>query len=67
MMRIFYDDYFDSYDCLLFDGDRGPYYSYAIGDNCWYLIDDIAIGGRQIPDTVLILIGAPKLETESCQ
>ena len=60
-MKIFYDDFFDSYDCQLSDWDRGPYRSYVIGEG-WHLIEEVEIGGRRIPDTVLILIGAPKLE-----
>jgi len=59
-MKIFYDEDFDSYDCMVDGNIHAEYYSYSIGR--WDLIRVVAIGGRQIPDTVLILIGAPKLE-----
>jgi hypothetical protein len=63
-MKIFYDERYRSYDTPV-DGTLGNYYTYYTGSDCWDTIesfDEIGIGTRQVPDTVLRLIGAPELE-----
>jgi len=68
-MKVFYDEHYRSFDVPV-DGKLGDYYTYYTHYNGWALIepdDSISIGTRQVPDTVLVLIGAPELETIQCQ
>lgn len=61
-MKIFYDKYFNSFDCIEDGNNPARYWSFSRDTGpVWYLIVYVTIGGRQVPDTVLILIGAPKL------
>jgi len=62
-MKIFYDISYDTYDILLkprrhefacYDGKSNP--------RTWVYMNHTSIGTRQIPDTVLVLVGAPELE-----
>jgi hypothetical protein len=68
-MKIFYDENYLSFDVPT-KGKSSDYYSYYQGSPGWSLIeksDRITIGARQVPDTVLVLVGAPELESEACQ
>ena len=68
-MKIFYDEHYLSFDVPV-DGSLDNYYTYYAHYNGWALIerdDCINIGSRQVPDTVLVLVGAPELESETCQ
>jgi hypothetical protein len=68
-MKIFYDEDYKCFDVPT-GGNSADYYTCYQGSLGWDLIeksDEIIIGARQVPDTVLILVGAPELESEACQ
>jgi uncharacterized protein YqgC (DUF456 family) len=63
-MKIFYDSRYLTYEIAV-DDISGAYYSNYLGNSKWDLIEafeGITMGTRQVPDTVLILTGAPELE-----
>jgi hypothetical protein len=67
-MKIFYDEVYGTYDVPV--GNTGTYYSTRIWLKRWDRIseyDGLVIGTRQVPDTVLVLVGAPELEYERCR